>query len=222
MILRKTFLSKIVLLFLVFTPSNIIAETSLKLELIIEGQDEVCREVAKIAQSIPKRNFLLGTWKTSFNGIKWDTGEHSTVTAEGNSRLVPFKYKIIDIDNNGDEELVVLQTTSISSIETDFLYIMEPEQLENLNKGSFFNSAIQINQRNYVVYLKGQSTLPTEMVIWKYKSKYYLIMKEKFFAKGNKNYPDSLTVGEVTGKIETDKSGLSRVILKMNCRLKNK
>jgi hypothetical protein len=157
----------------------------------------VCRDAVKLVRTLARDDFSGGTWKKAFGKIEWIPSGAPSIS-----------YIPMDINNDGTVELVVNYTDMFRSVMWDWLYIATQEQLAVVKKtGSteILNSeSAQLSLRNQVKFTNHKLAVPVSTHIWKRGRKYFLVMKEDFFARENqtdegRTLPNSLYVGVLLG-----------------------
>jgi len=205
------------------TPSwgaeNRVLKSSLR---IVHGnQNPVCRASLGTLDRTPRKAFFDGAWRESFRSVPWQDDSYKTVTAEGRDWSVPYKHARADIDNDGLQDIVVVYTGSIRSVDIDHLFVMSPSEFKQRRQLHTVTRGAQINPDNTVLFADGVSALPVEVHVWKYKGKRYLLMKEANFGRPQYGEPRSLFVGGLHRDARTaaETHPQKRLVLEMICRI---
>jgi hypothetical protein len=174
----------------------------LVLPRIVVGQsNEACRAIAKVVRATKNEDFWSGRWRDRFGRVEWMQGSYPTMTAEGRHADVPYKYSNVDIDNDGQRDVVVVYTALFSSADWDWLYLFRPKQFRVAQKegivGKLFQEVPILNPRNAVQFSNGQSGVPVELHLWRYKGANFILLKEHFFAKKEPDVPSSFFVAKL-------------------------
>lgn len=171
-------------------------------KITFEQSKSVCRDASKIVRRIPSEDFLNGEWRKQFDQTDWLNDSDPTITAEGRQVEVPFKYRAIDINNDGKDEVVVVFTTLFSSVDFDWLYQFSPDQFLAAQKkrtvGKLLNQVPELNPRNFVRFSNGETGVPVELQFWHKGKTNYILLKENYFTKDNSEGPNSLFVAKLT------------------------
>jgi hypothetical protein len=176
--------------------------TRLVVPKIVFGQgNETCLIAARVVGKTPNWHFWNDKWRDQFGSLTWHHDSFPTVTSDGKNADVNFVFVVLDLDNNGKKEVIVIQSDLLSSIEWDWLYTVESKQFRTAQKegrvGKLLNQWPMLNPQNSVTFSNGNEAIPTSLHIWQYKNTNYILLKEHFFAKESTARPNSFVVAKL-------------------------
>lgn len=198
---------------------------AVKVTIQYRAQDPVCKAAAEIAGRIPGSDFSGGQWRSAYGTVDWEDDSYPTVTAEGREQRVTYSRVALDLDNDGHQDVVILYTGMMSSVDWDHIYVVPPDTFTSASRadavGKMLHTAPQLNPDNSVHFTSGIAGVPVEIQIWKHGPMNYLVLKEHFFAKGRRNLPASLFVGRLASHkpVKSSLGGSPRLVLEQICRM---
>jgi len=194
-------------------------------KIIAGGKDEVCHAIKDLSRKVSEEEYKSGIWRERFGSIDWKHDTYPTITAEKRPWDVPYKYVYVDIDNDGRQDVVVVYSGMIRSVDFDWLYLFTPEKFQQaqLEKTVFklFESGPFLNPHNEVKFSSGVTAVPVELQIWHHKGTRYLLLKEHFFPWRKAGPPHSLVVAKLsrTSLKWYEPLKLYRLVPDLKCRL---
>jgi hypothetical protein len=198
----------------------------LALPKVVVGQsNEVCGAAVKVIRKIKNVDFWNGAWRNRFGSIDWIEGADQIVTTERRHADVHFKYIAIDISNDERPDVVVIYTASFRSVDWDWLYLFDPKQFSAAQKEGMveklFEEVPKLNPRNVVQFINGQSGVPVELHLWRYKGATFILAKEHYFAKKEPDVPSSFFVAKLGSQSSKwdDVFKVQRLVPELTCRI---
>jgi hypothetical protein len=195
-------------------------------EIKYGANNPICRVAIRMVRDIPPTDFWGGAWRKRFGDIDWNKGSYPTITAVGKYWGVEYQYLVVDVDADGNDEVLVRTTDMISSVDFDSLYFFEYQQFSAAQKentvGSLLRTVPILNPGNGVRFSNGEESVPVEVQIWKYQGQNILILREHFFARNRRGVPNSLFVSKFNRQSLIHKTAPNQqVIPDLICRIRS-
>lgn len=218
--LRSTFGIFFVVILSVMTFAEVFGKT---FSIVSGKQNQVCLDARKILNRIPKHQFshsANGEWRSWFDdGTGWQSKTVSLRRLDGTIIPSDYSYASFDIDNDGKDELVMWETSMMSSVYVDFWYIFPKD-----NEASLLGSELSVSQLNAPqisgVYSSAKDFAPSELAHWFHKGTNYIAMREYGFGlPSRKNVPASFLVSKYEGVISR-RGGMPVANVKILCEFK--
>ncbi len=188
----------------------------------------LCNDASRILSNIPRYRFWNGQWREAFGSVEWDKDFYPSIDSEGKQRENKYEFRSIDINNDGQSDVVIKETGMLRSALWDWLYVMAPDEFRSLRANRTIGKSLgiiqQLNPGNAVIFTNKQEAVPTEMQIWRHGSKNYIVMRELQFSTEEHKDPASAYVAELRGPLGApiNRRGNRTLIPRMVCKFKQK
>jgi hypothetical protein len=196
----------------------------LGIEVTHGAESPVCREVVKAIGGASSSDFRW-SWRKYFDNVLWNADSYSFTGRDGESRKSQYRYALVDLDNDGRQDAVLLETEFIESKDWDRLYLTTPEKLNDaIRNGTVRDLLLEapgLNDGfNGVDFLRKQVTaIPLELQIWRRNGETLVLMLEHYVASADHSLPNALLVGRLSPKSEDVTSTFPHLRPSLVCRM---
>jgi hypothetical protein len=168
----------------------------------VGANNPVCIVGERLLRRIPAKSFTNGgDWRNWFeNSEDWE--QRTTLLLRRDGTTVPFEFSYVsfDIDNDGDEDILVWRTSMMSSAQIDLWYLFALDQLPRL-----LDATLPVDLLLSVPAVKGYAAsteqhVPTDFARWSLNGVNYIAMREFGFP-GKRDVPSSFLVGKYDGRV---------------------
>jgi len=212
-----------ILLMLCLVPSIVFGQ-GLEVNATYGAKSPICREVAATVRSAMSSDFRW-SWRKYFDNVLWNSGSYSYTSPGGVSWKRVYRYALVDIDNDGRQDAVLLDTEIRASKEWDKLYLTSPIKLEEATRAGtvrdlMLESSGLDDGFNGVEFLESHVTaIPLELQIWRRNGETLILMLEHYAGSPVQSRPNALVVGKLNVNSEDLKSAYPHLRPNLVCRL---
>jgi hypothetical protein len=163
--------------------------------------DPICGEAKSVLERTDSAEFWDGRWPRSFGMHDWARSSWSIITTSGTREDVPFKYSRGDLDGDGSDEIALVTTGMIRSVNFDWLYLINVHAFRTVQRDEDMRLALdqarKLNPSNVVVFSNDAEAIPVELELWPREGKTYLLLKEHNFAKAGERIANTFLVASL-------------------------
>ena len=166
------------------------------------ARNPVCAEIASIIRGSPPEEFRW-LWHQYFNDVLWNPISITTTDRDGKTWNREVRYSFADVDNDGTQDVALLDREFIQSVDVDRLYLTSTGKFADaIREGTLRELLIEspsLNDGFNSVDFSPTAVLaaPAELHLWRRNRETFVLMMEHRVASSGQQPPAELLVGRV-------------------------
>ena len=215
----KRILWFILSLLVVLTPAEAFSKS---FSIVTGKQNRICVDALRVLHKMPKDLFSTysaeGGWRSWFDEeTNWKQKTTALRRLDGTKIPYGYSYANFDIDNDGKDDFIIWDVSSIRSVEMDFWFVFPHDKSTLALDSELSVSELEVPQIGGAYGSVG-NFVPTEFARWTHNGVNLIVMREIGFPGRNK-FPSSFLVTKYEGHV-VKRGGMSIAEVNVICVIK--